>query len=206
MSIEAALQGLGLGAGLIVAIGAQNAYVLRQGLLRRHVGPVVAFCFLSDATLIAVGSAGFGTLVAASPVLLTIIGVGGGLFLAGYGLMALRRAMRPGALDTRGGTESRLWPALRTAAALTLLNPHVYLDTVVLLGGIAGRFPPTERVWFAGGAMVASAIWFVSLGYGARLLTPVFARPSAWRVLDLIIAAVMLTLAFGLARQVVAGF
>ena len=191
----AALQGFSLGAGLIIAIGAQNAFVLRQGLKREHVLPVVLVCILADGLLIALGCAGFGTLVAAQPALLTAVGLGGAAFLAWYGVRALRSALAPGALVAGGPEPIPLGRALATVSALTLLNPHVYLDTVVLLGGIAGRFPSDERVFFAGGAVTASVTWFLALGYGARLLAPVFARPAAWRVLDLVIAAVMLTLA-----------
>ncbi|WP_207480314.1 LysE/ArgO family amino acid transporter [Arenibaculum pallidiluteum] len=194
-AILPALQGFSLGAGLIVAIGAQNAFVLRQGLKREHVLPVVLVCILADGLLIALGCAGFGSLVAARPELLAAVGLGGAAFLAWYGLRALRSAMRPGTLVAGGPQPIGLGRALATVSALTLLNPHVYLDTVVLLGGIAGRFAPAERVSFAGGAVVASTVWFLGLGFGARLLAPVFARPAAWRVLDLVIAAVMLTLA-----------
>jgi L-lysine exporter family protein LysE/ArgO len=193
-----ALQGFSLGAGLIVAIGAQNAFVLRQGLLRRHVLPVVLFCTLSDALLIVAGSAGFGSLVASSPNLLTVVGIGGGLFLLAYGVRAFRSALHPGALSPLDAPAAPLARSMITIAALTYLNPHVYLDTVVLLGGIAGRFALAERVWFAAGAMVASAVWFFGLGYGARVLAPFFAKPVAWRVLDVIIGVVMTLLAAGL--------
>lgn len=193
-----ALQGFSLGAGLIVAIGAQNAFVLRQGLLRRHVLPVVLFCTLSDAALIVAGSAGFGSLVASSPILLSAVGFGGAVFLLAYGVLAFRRALHPGALSPLDQPSAPLARTMIAIAALTYLNPHVYLDTVALLGGIAGRYAPDERVWFAGGAMIASAVWFFGLGYGARILGPVFARPAAWRVLDVIIGIVMTSLAIGL--------
>ncbi len=194
----AAVQGFSLGAGLIIAIGAQNAFVLRQGLARRHVLPVVAFCALSDAFLIALGAGGFGSVVASSPVLMRIVGYGGAAFLAAYGLRAFRNAWTGHSMGAADGDGGSLRAALLTAAALTFLNPHVWLDTVALLGGIAGRHPADERVWFAGGAMAASAVWFTALGYGARLLAPVFAKPAAWRVLDTAIGVVMLTLAAGL--------
>lgn len=200
-----ALQGFSLGAGLIVAIGAQNAFVLRQGLLRRHVLPVVVFCTASDALLIVAGSVGFGSLVASSPNLLTVVGFGGGAFLLSYGVGAFRRALHPGALSPLDAPPAPLGQAMATIAALTYLNPHVYLDTVVLLGGIAGRFPVDERVWFAGGAMCASAVWFFGLGYGARILAPLFAKPVAWRVLDVIIGVVMTTLALSLVVETVRG-
>lgn len=193
-----AAQGFSLGAGLIVAIGAQNAFVLRQGLVKRHVLPLVLFCALSDALLIAAGSAGFGSLVAASPLLLKLAAFGGAAFLAAYGLRALRNALKPQVLAAAEAETVSLGKALATVAAFTFLNPHVYLDTVVLVGGIAGRYPADERLWFAGGAMTASLAWFAALGYGARLLAPLFARAVAWRILDTLIAAIMLTLAGGL--------
>lgn len=198
-----ALQGFGIGAGLIIAIGAQNAFVLKTGLLRRHLLPVVLFCFLSDATLIAAGVGGFGTLVAAFPLLTDAAAIGGAIFLAFYGARAAWSALRPGALqagDGAGGGPG-LFATLATVAALTWLNPHVYLDTVVLVGGIAGQFPMPERLWFGLGAVLASAVWFFALGYGARLLAPLFARPAAWRVLDGLIALVM----WAIAASLVAG-
>ena len=195
-----ALQGFGMGAGLIIAIGAQNAFVLKTGLLRRHLLPVVLFCFLSDATLIAAGVGGFGTLVAAFPLLTDAAAIGGAIFLAFYGARAAWSALRPGALQAGEGAAGGpgLIATLATVAALTWLNPHVYLDTVVLVGGIAGQFPMPERACFGIGAVLASAIWFFALGYGARLLAPLFARPAAWRVLDGLIALVMWAIATSL--------
>lgn len=193
-----ASRGFALGASLIIAIGAQNAFVLRQGLLRRHVFPVTVFCAASDALLITLGAAGFGSLVAASPILLAVVGLGGAAFLGAYGVHAFRRALRPGALSPLEAPAAPFLRTMITVAALTFLNPHVYLDTVMLLGGIAGRYAVADRVWFAGGAMAASVVWFLGLGYGARLLAPVFARPSAWRVLDVIIGLVMWSIALGL--------
>lgn len=189
-----ALEGFLLGASLIIAIGAQNAFVLRQGLARRHVFAVAAFCTLSDAVLIVTGVAGLGTLVQQSPLVLTVVTLAGAAFLFTYGAMALRRALHPGGLSARGAAESRLGPALATIAALTFLNPHVYLDTVVLVGGISTTFAE-NRWFFALGAASASFIWFFALAYGARLLTPVFKRPAAWQVLDIGIGCVMWLLA-----------
>jgi len=197
-----ALEGFLLGASLIVAIGAQNAFVLRQGLARRHVFAVAAFCTLSDAVLIIAGVAGLGTLVQQSPLVLTVVTLAGAAFLFTYGAMALRRALHPGGLSARGAAESQLGPALAKIAALTFLNPHVYLDTVVLLGSLSARHVGMERVAFAAGAATASAVWFFSLGYGARLAAPLFARPSAWRVLDGLIALVMAAIATSLLWQV----
>lgn len=180
------LLGFGTMMTLIVAIGAQNAFVLRQGIRREAVVRVVAVCALSDAILVAVGVAGFGAVVERFPAAITVAAVVGGLFLLGYGFLAARRAFTPSTLDAGTGTSRR--PVL-TALALTWLNPHVYLDTLLLLGSIAaGR-------WFFGvGAVTASITWFVALGFGARLLGPLFAKPRAWRVLDGLIAAVMITL------------
>lgn len=190
-----ALEGFSLSASLIIAIGAQNAFVLRLGLAGKHVLPVVLFCAGCDAALIAIGAAGFGSLVAAHPMLLRGIGVAGAAFLLWYGLRAFRNAMRPEALIPSDVEAPGLHRVLGTIAVLTLLNPHVYLDTVVLLGGIAGRYAPPQRVWFVGGAMLASACWFFALGFGARLLAPLFAKPRAWRVLDITIGIVMSALA-----------
>ncbi|WP_089956769.1 LysE/ArgO family amino acid transporter [Lentzea xinjiangensis] len=175
---------------LIVAIGAQNAFVLRQGLRRQAVAGVVAVCVISDAVLVAVGVAGFGAVVRRWPSAITVAAVAGGIFLLGYGFLAARRAVRPRAMQVDDGHGGR--PVL-TALALTWLNPHVYLDTVLLLGSIAAG-----RWLFGVGAVTASVTWFVALGYGARLLSPLFAKPRAWRVLDGLIAAVMIGLGVGL--------
>ena len=194
----AALSGLGLGLSLIVAIGAQNAFVLRQGLQGRHVAAVVAVCAASDAVLILAGVAGAGAVLERWPALLVVVRVAGAAFLAGYGLLALRRAVRAGAsLPDVAAAPAPVAATLATALALTWLNPHVYLDTVVLLGSIA-QAHGAQRWWFAAGAAAGSAAWFTALGYGAALLRPVFTRPGAWRVLDAVIAAVMLALAASL--------
>src|SRR3954451_7987780 len=198
-SLLAAAAGLGLGLSLIVAIGAQNAFVLRQGLRLEHVAAVVAICFLSDAVLIAAGVGGAGAVVTRAPDLIRVVCFAGAAFLLGYGLLAARRVFRPEALlPAAGGARAGLAVTVTTCLALTWLNPHVYLDTVVLLGSLASTYDD-RRWWFAGGAAVGSAIWFTGLGYGARLLRPVFARPTAWRVLDAVIAVVMLSLAASLA-------
>ena len=185
------LSGFFLGGSLIVAIGAQNAFILRQGLLRRHVFILCLICALSDALLIAAGVAGLGTLVAQSPLLIRVVTIGGALFLFGYALLAFRRAWRPDAMKAASQGEASLKSAIAACLAFTFLNPHVYLDTVLLVGSISATHEGPARATFAAGAMLASFVWFFALGYGARLLQPVFARPAAWRVLDIAIGIVM---------------
>ncbi|GGP26352.1 LysE/ArgO family amino acid transporter [Silvimonas amylolytica] len=199
MMFSAWLKGLGLGGSLIMAIGAQNAHVLRMGLSRQHLGLTVSLCILADVLLTAAGVAGVGALIEASPVLMTVARWAGAAFLTWYGIRAWRAAFATDALHAAGGVAVLTWQqATLTILALTWLNPHVYLDTVVLLGSIASQQEPVTRPWFAVGAMTASLLWFLGLGYGARLLSPVFANPRAWRVLDGIIGGVMLTLAVSL--------
>ncbi|MCM6772942.1 LysE/ArgO family amino acid transporter [Nocardia sp. CDC159] len=197
----AALSGLGFGLSLIVAIGAQNAFVLRQGIRGEHVLVVVSVCALSDMVLIAAGVGGFGAIVASAPMVLTLARYAGAAFLLGYAALAARRALTAGSLTPDAtDTSMALGATFLTCLALTWLNPHVYLDTVVLLGSYASTYGP-NRWYLAAGAMLASLVWFAALGYGARLLTPLFARRTAWRALDILIAAVMLTLAIGLLLQ-----
>jgi L-lysine exporter family protein LysE/ArgO len=194
-SLAPLLAGVGAGLSLIVAIGSQNAFVLRQGLRREHVLPVVLVCALSDLVLIAAGVAGLGALVARVPVLLAVITWGGAAFLLVLAVQAARRALRPAALDAaEGGLRMSAGAAVGTALALTWLNPHVYLDTVLLLGSVAAGHGDARWV-FGAGAGIASILWFTTLGFGARVLAPVFARPVAWRVLDGAIAAIMAVLA-----------
>jgi L-lysine exporter family protein LysE/ArgO len=183
---------------LIAAIGAQNAFVLRQGIRREHVLPVVALCTVSDMVLISVGIAGVGALISAHPGALNIAKFGGAVFLVGYGLMAARRAWRPSSLTPSESAPARLIEVLLTCAALTFLNPHVYLDTVVLLGALANEHRD-ERWLFGVGAVTASAVWFVSLGLGARRLAGLFATPMTWRILDGLIAVMMIALGLSLA-------
>ena len=193
MSIEAFLAGFGLGLSLILAIGAQNAFVLRQGIRRAHVLPVVLTCAFSDAVLVAAGVAGFGALAAAAPWLEPAMRWGGAAFLLVYGARAFLAAWRGGeALYTEGAAQG-LRAALLTCLALTWANPHVYLDTVVLLGSVSAQYEAHSS--FALGAILASFVFFFALGYGARLLSPLFARPAAWRVLELGVGAVMWTVA-----------
>ncbi len=192
--------GFATSAALIVAIGAQNAFVLRQGLQRAHVLPVVLVCALSDMLLIGLGIGGFGALVQASPALLALARWGGALFLIGHGLLAARRALGDHVLALQGRATTDLRSALLACLAFTYLNPHCWLDTVVLLGAVAAQQPDGARTWFGAGAATASAAWFFALGYGARLLAPLFARPLAWRVLDGVIAGVMWAIAALLLR------
>ena len=202
----AALSGFLLGATLIIAIGAQNAFVLRQGLLRRHILPICLVCAISDALLIAAGVAGLGTLVSANPTLLSVVTVGGAIFLLAYAFIAFRRAASGSSMALEGQGTGSLRAALGTVLALTFLNPHVYLDTVVLLGSLSARFEGDARLAYGVGACLASFAWFFALGYGARLLAPLFARPSAWRVLDIGIGIVMTALALRLVASLVDGF
>lgn len=197
-TLAAALSGLGFGLSLIVAIGAQNAFVLRQGLRREYVTAIVAVCTASDAILITAGVGGLGTLVRAAPVLLTVARVGGAAVMLGYAVLAARRALRPGALTASTAGDRAAAPAVvATCLALTWLNPHVYLDTVVLVGSVAASHG-TLRWWFGLGAVLGSAVWFAGLGYGARLLAPLGRRPTTWRVLDASIAVIMAASATGL--------
>jgi len=224
--------GFGLCGALIVAIGAQNAFVLRQGLRRAHVGPVVALCSTADATLLAAGAWGLGAALAAWPALATWTAALGALFLATYGAVALRRAAAPGrgahGLDPSDadpvradprGTGPRVGAAedadrtgslrrtLAVAAAFTFLNPHVYLDTVVLAGSVGARLEPPVRAAFVAGGACASLAWFSALGFGAARLAPTFRSPRAWRVLDAVVGATMLALAAALAVHAMqAGF
>lgn len=195
----AAGRGFLLGLGLIVAIGAQNAFVLERGLRRNHVLAVCLVCSVLDALLIAAGVAGLGRLIAGAPGLVRAVTLAGAAFLAAYAVFALRRAMRPTGLWSRGGRDASLCAAVATALALTLLNPHVYLDTVVLIGSLLARYATgSERLAYGGGSAAASLLWFFALGYGARLLQPLFERPAAWRALDGAVAAVMASLAASL--------
>lgn len=187
------LSGFATTIALIAAIGAQNAFVLRQGILGEHVLPVVALCTVSDLVLIFAGIAGFGALVAAHPGVVDAARYGGAAFLIGYGLLAARRALTPGVLTPSDVAPARLAGVLATCLALTFLNPHVYLDTVVLLGALANEH--REGRWLFGvGAVAASAVWFTSLGFGAKRLRRFFASPRTWRILDGIIAVTMIGL------------
>lgn len=191
------IAGFALGFSLILAIGAQNAFILRQGLRHEHVFPLCLTCAVSDAILIAAGVAGFGTLAQAAPWFETVMRYGGAAFLTWYGLRSLMSAWRGGAaMEVGNGRSTTLRTALLTVLAFTWLNPHVYLDTVVLIGSISAQYD--DRLGFAIGAMLSSFVFFFSLGYGARVLSPAFARPRAWQVLDVVIGVVMLGIALKL--------
>lgn len=199
MEATAFLKGIGLGGSLIVAIGSQNAYLLRQALKQEFVYTCIAICVVCDVVLIGAGVAGMGQLIVGAPALLFWIKIAGAGFLLLYGLRAARSALNPGAMTANeNSTASDRRTVIAAMLAFSLLNPHVYLDTVVLLGSIGGQQAGNGRWYFALGAMLASLLWFGSLGLGARYLTPVFANPRAWQVLDGVIALVMWALAISL--------
>ena len=190
-----ALAGLLTGLGLIVAIGAQNAFVLRQGLARDHVGLVVLVCALSDLALIVAGTAGLGALVTGAPTLLTALKWLGAAYLVWFAVRSFRSARHPAALGEGELPRTARGSVLATVLALTWLNPHVYLDTVLMLGNLANQHGSAGRWWFAGGAGVGSIVWFTGLGFGARALSGPLARPRTWQVLDVLIGLTMLLLA-----------
>lgn len=201
-----AVTGFATGFSLILAIGAQNAFVLRQGLLRSHVFPLTLFCALSDALLIAAGVLGFGALVTALPMLPVVMAVAGAMFLIAYGAMRFLAAAKGDYAMELNGTSRSLKATLAIAAAFTWLNPHVYLDTLGLIGAISTSYESwNDRILFGAGAVTSSFVFFFSLGYGARLLAPIMSRPSSWRVLDVIIGVTMWLIAFGLIRGVWTG-
>lgn len=192
------LAGFALSASLIIAIGAQNLFVLRQGLKGQHVGAIVLFCGVSDTVLIIGGVNGMGALVSALPLLSMGFTLAGAAFLAWYGVQSLRRAARHDSMSIVAGQGVSLRQALAAVAAFTWLNPHVYLDTVLLMGAAAMAQPVSARPVFAAGAASASFLWFAALGYGARLLQPIFARPRAWQKLDVVMGCIMLMLSMSL--------
>jgi len=202
MPISAFTTGFALGATLIIAIGAQNAFVLRQGLRREHVLIIVAFCALADLLLIGAGVAGVARVLGQAPRLTLALTVAGTLFLAWYGVRALARARRATSMSVEeGASRISVSNAVAQAAGFTFLNPHVYLDTVLLMGSIGARQPVDLRFWFVGGAAAASGAWFTTLGFGARLLRPVFRTPRAWQLLDTLVGLTMLVLAASLLRK-----
>ena len=197
--LDSSLAGLLTGLSLIVAIGAQNAFVLRQGLAREHVGPVVAVCALSDLVLILAGVAGIGTVVEQAGWVIDVVRWLGVAFLTWYGVSSLLRARRASALATGAPEPMSRRSAVLRVTALTWLNPHVYLDTVLLVGSIANTHGHPGRWWFAAGASVASVVWFTALGYGARSASPLLSKRGAWQVLDVLIGLTMLGIAVLLA-------
>ncbi len=196
MQATAFLQGFAVCGPLTMAIGAQNIFILRQGVLKQHVPAIVAFCSAMDALLIAAGVGGLGTLLGAAPKLRLAMALAGAAFLIWYGVGAVRRAAHPKALDTRLAEDAPgLGAALRRAAAFTLLNPHVYLDTVLLVGSIGAAHPRAEQGFFVAGAALASVAWFASLGFGSRLLAPLLSRPRVWRGIEASVAVMMFAIA-----------
>jgi L-lysine exporter family protein LysE/ArgO len=192
-------KGLATMAALIIAIGAQNAFVLRQGLKRQAVFITATICFACDALLVGSGAAGLGALFATSQVLRLGMTFGGAAFLTWYGLRSLHAAKTAKGLDLKSADKISRASAVLTAFAVSLLNPHVYVDTLMLVGGLAGRYEGAERIAFALGAISVSFVWFYGLAYGARWLAPVLTKPHIWRIMDLIIGLMMLVLAAGLA-------
>ena len=186
--------GFASGLALIIAIGAQNAFVLRQGLKRQNILAVVFFCAVADAILIGAGILGLGAVIESVPWVLVALRFGGAAYLVWFGIGSIRRAISPSILEVSGQAKSNLSKAIGTAAALTFLNPHVYIDTVILLGSIGNQFV-NDRWWFWLGASIGSFVWFFGLGYFARLLAPFTSSLKFWRILDLLIAAVMFLIA-----------
>lgn len=189
------LQGFGTGGGLIVAIGAQNAFVLTQSLLRNRILLIILICALSDMLLIALGLTGMGAVLQQSRTLVLWATGAGALFLFWYGLRAFRSAWNSGGLEPSDRVRMGLGATLAATFAVTYLNPHVYVDTVLLLGSIGGRYPLDERLLFGAGAATASSLWFLTLGLGGPLLLPLFRHPRAWMVLDVLVGLVMWSVA-----------
>jgi len=202
VNLVAILEGLTLGGALIVAIGAQNAFVLRQGLVRQHVFVVCTVCLAGDALLITLGAGGLGTILRADALILRFTAWAGAVYLIVFAIQSFRRATKPQVLVATAG-EARmgsLAKVIASALALTFLNPHVYLDTVVVLGSVAARYQSSDRTLFAFGAVLASAAWFYGLGFGATRLAPLFSRPGTWRIVDGGIGVLMLALSASLAH------
>ena len=190
--------GFGIALGLIAAIGAQNAHVLRQGIAARQVAVTVAVCIVCDTVLMASGVYGMGAIVALWPPFEWVTRIGGALFLLGFGVMCFRSAFKNKALGVEGRVVESFWPAFWTILGVTLLNPHVYLDTLVFIGGIGAQYGTDDQLSFAVGAVSASWVWFLALGYSARLLRPTFEDPKAWTVLDVGIGLLMWSIALTL--------
>lgn len=194
------LTGMGTGAGLIIAIGAQNIFVLSQGVKKNHYILVPLICAVCDAVLVAIGVAGVGTFIAESKPLSQVAGMGGAAFLFCYGMSAFRSAIRGAYLEGDQKTETSIKATVLTTLAVTLLNPHVYIDTILLLGSIAGQFQAPGHLVFGAGAATASFIWFFTLSLGSRLLAPLFRKKRSWRILDTLVGMVMWAIAFSVLR------
>jgi L-lysine exporter family protein LysE/ArgO len=199
------LTGMGTGGGLILAIGAQNAFVLSQGLRKNHVVLIPLICAVCDAVLVAIGVAGVGTYIASNQVLSQVAGIGGALFLFCYGIGSFRSALSGHQLDADQQAATSLKAAVFTTLAVTLLNPHVYIDTLLLVGSIASQFPAPGHLVFGAGAATASFIWFFGLSLGSRLAAPFFKQQRAWRILDTLVGIIMWTVAVSVFRTSLVG-
>ena len=196
--LGSALEGFALSIGLILALGPQNVFVMRQGLMRSHVFAVCLACSVFDAVLITAGVLGMGSILSRIEGAEFIIAVGASIFLVSYGLLRIKSAMNPLGMTTEGEGENELVPTIAAAAAFTFLNPHVYVDTLLLIGGTSSRYVGDERLAFGIGAATASFVFFFSLGYGARSLSEVLNKPEVWRYIDLSIATIMFIIAAGI--------
>ena len=192
--------GFAIALGLIAAIGAQNAHVFRQGIAGRQVAVTIFVCILCDTVFMVVGVYGMSAIVKLWPPFDWVTRVGGALFLFGFGVMCFRSALKNQALGIEGRVVESFWPAFWTILGLTLLNPHVYLDTLVFIGGLGAQYGPDDQLSFAVGAVAASWVWFLALGYGATLLSPTFENPKAWKILDIGIGLLMWSIALTILR------
>ncbi|MBU8850178.1 MAG: LysE/ArgO family amino acid transporter, partial [Desulfobacterales bacterium] len=190
----------GIGSGLIIAIGAQNAFVLSHGVRKNHYIIIPLICAVCDALLIILGVTGMGTLIASNKSLSLVAGIGGAVFLFIYGIRSFRSAIRGGSLAANQKDESSLKAAILTTLAVTLLNPHVYLDTVILLGSISSQFQQPGHIFFGAGAVTASFVWFFSLSLGGRMLAPLFTKESSWRILDTLVGITMWVIALSILK------
>lgn len=194
------LTGMGTGGGLIIAIGAQNAFVLSQGVKKNHIILIPLICAVCDAVLVAIGVAGVGTYIASSQMLSQVAGIGGALFLFCYGIGSFRSAVKGQQLDTDQKGETSLKAAVLTTLAVTLLNPHVYIDTILLVGSIASQFQNPGHLVFGAGAATASVVWFFGLSLGSRLLAPFFKKQLSWRILDTLVGIIMWAVAISVLK------
>ncbi len=195
-------KGIGTGGGLIIAIGAQNAFVLSQGVRKNHYLLIALICAICDAILVAIGVTGVGSLITANPMISRIAGIGGAIFLFVYGARAFQSAVKGNQLDIDQTAATSVKAVVLATLAVTLLNPHVYIDTVLLLGSIAGQFQSPDHLAFGAGAVTASFAWFFSLSIGATFLAPLFRQKISWRILDTFVGVVMWTIGFSIVRGV----